>query len=251
MRSPDVGRMTPLLRKLASIAAPSQADLDAIASLPITIQTFAAEQDIVMFGQETTQCCVLLEGWVCRYHVLRGGERQIINVYIAGDLPDIQSLLLPRMDHSLSALTPTTLAFVSHDSLRELIARQPSVGNLLWRSCLVDAATSRERITSLGRRPALARIAHLFCELFLRLRAVGLAEGLTFSLPIRQSDISDMLGLTSVHVSRTMQEIKRRSLASLYRRTLTIHDWNGLLRTGEFDPTYLHLDRNALRLPPG
>ncbi len=242
MPAAEPTRIAPLLRRLTSIATLTQEERAILAALPMTVQTFAPSQDIVRFGAHPTQSCLVLDGWACRYYVLRGGERQIVNAYIAGDLPDLQGLHLRRMDHSLGALTQTTVALIPHDSIRDMTVRFPGIAAALWSYSLIDAANLRERITSLGRRPALSRIAHLFCEFYLRLRAVGLADDLSYALPVRQSDLSDMLGLTSVHLSRTLQEMRRRNLASLTRRTLTIHDWDGLARTAEFDETYLHLE---------
>jgi CRP-like cAMP-binding protein len=138
-----------------------------------------------------------------------------------------------------------TVAFIPLENLRELAADFPSIGALLWRSTLVEAAISREWETNLGRRPAFERMAHLFCELYLRLQAVGLADDYRCQMPITQTDLADALGLTSVHVNRVLKELRAQTLITLRNSTLVIQAWDELRQAAEFNPTYLHLDKRA------
>ena len=96
---------------------------------------------------------------------------------------------------------------------------------------------------SLGRRSAIARLAHLFCELHVRLDLVGLAEGLEYDLSLTQAEISECLGLTSVHVNRTLKELREGGLAEFRAGRVTILDLAGLRRVAEFDPAYLYLEK--------
>ncbi|MCJ2069194.1 Crp/Fnr family transcriptional regulator [Methylobacterium sp. J-030] len=217
-----------------------EAERNALATLPLIRHTFAPHQDIVQQGERPGQCCLIVEGWACRYRTLQQGERQILSFHIPGDLPDIQSLHLPVTDHSLAAITPLTAGFLSHAQIHDLIAEHPRLGSALWKDTLIDAAIYREWIVGMGRKEALPRMAHLLCEVFLRMQAVGLTTQHSCSLPITQTDMSDALGLTSVHVNRVLQDLRRQELIALEHRTLTILDWSRLEAVAEFDPTYLH-----------
>src|SRR3954470_19626650 len=117
-----------LIRRLEVDTAPlSEQERDALASRPVPIREVAAHQDIVREGEQPNQCCVVIEGFQCRYKMLRDGERQIMSLHVPGDIPDLQSLFLATMDHSLGTMTPGRVAFITHDALRELIRSQPGV----------------------------------------------------------------------------------------------------------------------------
>jgi CRP-like cAMP-binding protein len=237
--------MTMLIRKLKSIAPLLDTDRRAIESLPVRIHNLDARQDIVRDGDKPSHCCLIIDGWACRYKLLSQGKRQILSFHIPGDIPDLQSLHVPTMDHSLGTLTKATVAFIPHDSLRELTVRHPGIAAIFWRDTLIDAGIFREWLVSMGRRSAFEHVAHLFCELYLKLQAVGLAGNYRCPLPVTQADLADALGLTTVHVNRVIQEMRGKTLLTLRNRTLAIEAWDELLRISEFDPTYLHLERRA------
>lgn len=232
--------MEMLARKFDISARLTDAERSAILDMPCTVRNLPARHDIVRFGEEPTQCCLVLQGWVSRYAALSEGGRQILSFYVAGDMPDLQSLHLRRMDHHLATLTSCTIAFIAHDELRRVFARHPSLIGVMWRDTLIDAAHYRERITSLGRRQALGRVAHLFCELYLRQRAMGLTSGFSYPMAPKQSELADALGLTSVHLNRVLRTLRTRGLVTLNGGILTIEDWDELVTVAEFDPTFLH-----------
>jgi CRP-like cAMP-binding protein len=211
----------------------------------VKIRILNASQDIVREGDKPSQCCLILDGWTCRYKIVGEGKRQILSFHIPGDIPDLQSLHIPTMDHSLATVTKATVAFIPHESVRELAARFPGIAAIFWRDALIDAAIFREWMVGMGRRSAFEQVAHLFCELYLKLQAVGLAEGFCCPMPITQLDLADALGLTSVHVNRVLKEMRGESLIRLRSRTLVIEAWDELQRVSEFDPTYLHLEKRA------
>jgi CRP-like cAMP-binding protein len=242
--------MEMLARKLDSIARIADADREALLALPHTVRNLPARHDIVRFGDRPNQSCLVLQGWVYRYSALAEGGRQILSFYIAGDLPDLQSLHLHRMDHNLATLTSCVVALVAHDDLRAVLLKNPGLAATLWRDSLIDAAHYRERITSLGRRQALGRVAHMFCELYLRQKAVGLTRGLSCPLAPKQSELADSLGLTSVHLNRVLRTLRGRGLVTLGGGILTIENWDALAEVAEFDPTFLHLANNAAPAHP-
>jgi CRP-like cAMP-binding protein len=98
-------------------------------------------------------------------------------------------------------------------------------------------------MSSIGRREAPGRIAHLFCEIHRKSAAVGLAEANSCPFPITQEEMADALGLSTVHVNRTLQDLRAAGLIALSRGVLTLLDQRAVEGLAEFDPTYLHLDR--------
>jgi CRP-like cAMP-binding protein len=234
-----------LIRKLHSLSPLAEDDKQRILDLPLSVREVGPDQDIVREGDSPSECCLLIEGFTCRYKLTEEGKRQIFSFHTPGDIPDLQTLQLKAMDHSVKTLTPCKVAFIPHEGITELGRRCPRVADVLWRDTLVDAAIFREWLLGIGRRSAYTRIAHLLCEIFLRLRAVDLADDDECDFPITQTEIADALGLSTVHVNRSVQELRAAGLIDLRRGTLTILDWDGLKRAGEFDPAYLHLDRKA------
>jgi CRP-like cAMP-binding protein len=231
-----------LIRKLGSISPLTEDETRHILDLPLSVKEVGSDQDIVREGDRPSECCLVIEGFTCRYKLTEEGKRQIFSFHTPGDIPDLQSLHLKVMDHSLKTLTACKVAFIPHESITELGRRCPRVADVLWRDTLVDSAIFREWMLGIGRRSAYTRIAHLLCEVFLRMRAVGLANGYECDFPITQTEIADALGLSTVHVNRSVQEMRAAGLIEMRRGTLTICDWDGLKKAGEFDAAYLHID---------
>ncbi len=230
-----------LIRKLESIASLMPDEKAALLRLPLRLKTVATHQDIIRAGDTPSESCLIVNGFACRYILTAEGKRQILSFHISGDIPDLQSLHIDVMDHSLATLVPSSLAFIQHDDLRSLMRSHPRLGDLLWRDTLIDAAVFRQWMVGLGRRSAHGRIAHLLCELLVRLRSVALVEDHAFTLPVTQAELGDAFGLSTVHVNRVLQDLRRVGLISLHGGSLKVLDWEGLKNAGEFDPTYLHL----------
>jgi CRP-like cAMP-binding protein len=237
--------LNPLLRKLESVASLSADEKAAILELPVTVRQMRADHDIVRERDRPTQSCLVLDGWLCRYKILESGARQIFSFHIAGDIPDLQSLHLRTMDHNLGTLAQSTVAFIQHESVKNLARDFPNICKILWRDTLIDAAIFREWMVGMGRRDAPSRIAHVFCELFIKLQAVGLTKDHSCHFPITQSVIGDALGLSTVHVNRSLMELRGKGLIKLEKQVLTILKWDELRQEGGFDPLYLHLDGMA------
>lgn len=168
-----------------------------------------------------------------------------MSFHFPGDIPDLEILHFPVLDYNLGVLTSSKVAFIPHESLRALSLRFPRLGVALWRDTLVDAATSREWMTSLGRRSGYGRAAHLFCEVYTKLHALGLADQHRCMLPFTQTDLGDALGLSTVHMNRVLQELRGQGLISLKGRMLVIENFMALSKAAEFDPAYLRLERQA------
>jgi CRP-like cAMP-binding protein len=241
------GDIESLTRALDLIEPIMPADVEVLKTLPLRPAHMDAGRDLVRQGEDPSESCLLVEGFVCRYKTLSHGQRQILSFHFAGDIPDLQSLYLERMDHGLMALVPSRVAYIAHDAIDTVIRSCPSVAKALWKSTLVDASIFREWLAGVGRRGAAERMAHLFCEMFVRMKLLGLAPDKSFHLPITQHDLADALGLSAVHVNRTLQELRRERLIVSRGRYFAVEDWRRLRAFADFDPLYLHL-RNPL--PP-
>jgi CRP-like cAMP-binding protein len=231
-----------LVKKLDSIGSLTDEERAALRELPLDVRMLGDGEDIVRDGDRPSKCCLVLDGFVCRYKLLQDGKRQILSFHTPGDIPDLQSLHLRTMDHSIGALAVSRVGFIAHQDLRALIGQFPDLGNLFWRDTLIDAAIFREWMVGLGRRNAHQRIAHLLCEMALRFEGVGLAQDHTFPMPVTQAELADALGLTLVHVNRVLRDLRLMELVRMESRTVSVLNWDRLVALGEFDPTYLHQD---------
>ncbi|HVM22496.1 MAG TPA: Crp/Fnr family transcriptional regulator [Sphingomicrobium sp.] len=234
------------LKKLRRRTEISSEEERAIRSAVAETRRFPADQLLVRGGEDLTTSLLLLEGWLARSKDLAGGDRQISELHVPGDFADLHGFTLKRLDHDVLTLSECVIAVVPHERLKAVTEQFPRLARIYWFSTNVDAAINRELVLSLGRRSAIARMAHLFCELHLRLDSVGHARKDGFEFPLTQRELSECLGLTVVHANRTLQELRRRGLVELENRQLTILDRRGLEGIAEFDPSYLYLDRVPL-----
>jgi len=168
--------------------------------------------------------------------------RQISAFLVPGDLCDLRMFILKEMDHSISAITPLKVTEISSDTFLELTDSYPDISRALWWNSLVEEAIAREWITNVGQREATERLAHLFCELYLRLRGVGLTNDHSFEMPATQHQVGDATGMTTVHVNRTLREMREAGLIVWKGKHVTIPDLEALKKAGLFNPNYLHFE---------
>jgi CRP-like cAMP-binding protein len=233
----------PLIRKLerfTRLSADDQRVLEHATSEHI--RQFGPREDLLCEGDKPSGVTVILSGWACRYKQLEDGRSAILAFLLPGDLCDSNIFTLGEMDHSVGALTPVTAAAISRPLFQDLMLNHPPISQALWWEALVGAAIQREWTLNLSQRTAYERLSHLLCELFLRLRAVGLTRGPSCDLPVTQAKLAEATGLTLVHLNRTLQELRAANLVVLKSRTLTIPDLEALLAAALFNPNYLHLD---------
>ena len=233
----------PLLQALELRDTLTAEEREAVLNATSREMDFQVGQDIVKEGARPKASSLVVSGLAARYKVLAGGGRQFTALHVPGDFVDLQSLLLKKMDHAVVALTPMRVARVAHATLRQVTDDFPHLARLLWLTTLVDGAIHREWILSMGRRQAPARLAHLVCELFMRLQAVGKVDGMSFALPLTQAQMGDVLGVSSVHMNRTLQELRRDGMIKWQGPIVTIKDWQRLKSFAEFDAAYLSLEK--------
>lgn len=236
----DTSKFQPLINKLQRLAQLDSADIDAINALPYRLRSERANAYLVREGARIEECCLLLEGYACRHKAASHGRRQIVSFHIAGDILDVQHLLLPRADHNVQTITDAEIACIPMAALRQLSRERSRVGEALWRDSLIDASIFREWVLNVGRRDAKSRIAHMLCEFAARREAAGLGSPERFELPMTQEQIADATGLTSVHVNRMLGELAVDGVIARDRREIRIVDWERMKQAADFRAEYLH-----------
>jgi CRP-like cAMP-binding protein len=203
-----------LVRKLETLGPLTSAAKAAIANLRLTIRQFGPRDVLVREDDQPSSIFLMIAGCVFRSTVLEGGQRQIMALQIAGDMLNLQNLFLAKMDHSITALAPTTVALIPHQEIRELLDAHPLVAMRLWHETFIGGAISRKWLTGIGRRPAYARLAHLICEFIARMKVAGLSDGETVNFPLTQTELGDALGLSTVHINRTVKKLHQHGLVT-------------------------------------
>jgi CRP-like cAMP-binding protein len=234
--------LQPFLDRLTSRSQLTDREREAILHLPTHAAQVQANRDFVRLDQSVDHACVIVEGVVGRFDQTANGARQITALHIAGDAPDLHSVVQPKASSALQALTTATILRVPHTALRALAARYPAVAEAFWRDCMVDSAILSQWVVNVGRRDAKTRVAHLLCEMAKRHKAEPKGGETVFHFPLTQNHIADATGLTPVHVNRTLKVLREEGLVVVCSRTVRILDWDALAKLGEFDSDYLQAD---------
>src|SRR5262245_13085535 len=227
--------------KLERFCTLTPAERDLLQKAVVRTRVVEANQEIVSAGERSLECNLIVEGFACDYLILPDGLRQIISLRVPGDFCGLDSVLMRTLDRHVAAIGGTKVAVIPHHTLLDLAEKHPRILFALWQDTLLDAAINREWIANVGRRSAKARIAHLLCELYWRLRAAGLAQGGFFELPLTQTDVGDATGLSVVHVNRTLQKLRAEGLITWVGARVAVHDQKQLEEAGEFRADYLNL----------
>lgn len=223
-------------------------DAQAIASLITRVELIRSRTDIVRQGERTEWSILLLDGYACRYKVGSHGQRQIISFHFPGEILEVYASVRATADHGLAALTRCRIAKIRHSAIPDLFAERPAIARAFWADALADAAIALEWVMTIGRRDGPARVAHLFCELATRMKAIGRYHDGRFEFPVTQVDLADATGMTPIHMNRILHRLRADGILSLNRHSVTIHDWTRLSSIGDFDPSYLGIDINPRRI---
>ena len=237
--------LAPLIRNLELRAVLSAKGRAAILALPNTVRSVEAGTYTIREADPADVCGILLSGFAYRQKLAADGSRLILSLQIPGEALDLQNLFLDVSDHSVQMLTRGEIAVVPRAAMQELCRSHADVSHAILVKILVEGSIAREWQLNVGRRNARARAAHLLCELAVRLEAEGLAEEYGYELPMTQEQLGDALGLTSVHVNRTMKSLENDGLIARSRRTISFPDWRRMRHESGFNQRYLHLDRQV------
>ena len=239
--------LSALVERWSNYARLSDSDRHAILALPHRCEEVRRDQYLVRDGERPERCCLLLEGFAFRHKVTRDGARQIISIHLPGELVDLQNCLLGTADHNVQTLTSALVASIPQAALQDLIDRHPAAARAMWIDTLIDSSIFREWVVNVGRRDSQTRVAHLLCELLLRMEAAGLAADHGYHFPLTQAQLADATGLTPVHVNRVLKLLREKGLIAVEARSLRVLDVQALKAVGDFSEVYLHHQAQAPR----
>jgi CRP-like cAMP-binding protein len=248
METSQNAALSAFLRRLLIRSALTLDEQQAILSLTGERETVPGREDIVSPGDTVESACLVAKGLVARYDQMLDGERQVTSYYIAGDMCDLHSVVVPKASWSITAVSQASVIRIPHRQLRNLCAEHPAIALAFWRDGTVDASIFAKWVGNLGRKKAKARIAHIMCEMGMRMEAARLGTRTSFDLNATQEQLSDASGLTPVHVNRTVQDIRGDGLLTFSKGHVEVKDWGTLVSVAEFDPAYLMLASRPHRL---
>jgi CRP-like cAMP-binding protein len=232
--------LMPLVDKLIRHTPLSSEDCTALNALPYRLATFKAGSYLTQSGSETQHCCVILSGFAFGSRVTGTGNRQIVSIYMQGDLANYATSVMPLADYSTRTLGHADVAYIPHHALLTLAAEQPAIGRALWRDSSIETSIAREWMVNLGRRDARQRVSHFICEMAYRQREAGLTDGNHILWPMTQEQVADVVGLTDVHVNRTLKGLREENPISTGKKKLFIMKSDDLQNAGDFRSSYLH-----------
>lgn len=230
----------PFIDKLCGLAGLTSADIAALQAASGQPRRVGRKVDLIREGDHPGPVFVLLEGWACRYKILPNGSRQVTAFLMPGDLCDLHVGVFAQMDHSIQTITPASVATIPGGAMRVIMEMHPNIARAMYVAQLIDEATLRAWIVSMGRRTSIERVAHLMCELYLRARNIGLGGQSGVELPLSQVILADALGMTPVHINRVLRKLREGGAMTLQRGNVTVLDPVLLVRIAGFDENYLH-----------
>lgn len=218
--------------KLSHLSPLSESDFAAVDTLVWESKSYSRQQDI--WGAPATMA-VVAEGWCYRYRLLEDGRRMVFNYWLPGDLINLAPLS-PGLHFRTATVGTAELVHFSATDFSEMCNATPELVTAFAASERLDGLLLANQVLRLGRLSAPERVAHLFLELWDRLRLVGLADSDRFALPITYGMLADTVGLSNVHVSRTMALLRENRMVGTDRRTIILNDPESLADLVEYDP---------------
>lgn len=183
-------------------------------------------------GSANPAIYVLHEGWVTSGVVVAGGARQIVKIHMPGDMMGMPSFAGLTACETLQACTAVEASVVPFDAMARIFREEPALAAFLFLITQEERAALMDRLASVGRTGAINRVATLILELHKRLLAHRPDTGDEFEAPLTQEEIADVLGLTGVHVNRTLRALRARGIAEWRHGRLRILDRDALRGLG-------------------
>lgn len=238
------GEELPLLKKLSIFMKLNKEERDWLVSAGKDPFPVSPGEEIIHASTTDRSVYLLRSGWACRFKLLPDGRRQILNIVLPGDFIGLRAGLFGMTDHSVFTLTDCQVATVPAQSVAELFGTLPRLAMAITWSTAREEAMLAEHLVSLGRRNAYERTAHLLMELWKRLQVIDQADGKSFDFPITQELLGDLLGLSVVHVNRTLRALRKDGLIDYEAGSVRILKPQAVLNTSAFDSA--HIDKNEV-----
>lgn len=242
MHGSTTNMLAGMVDKLASHAIVSDEDRTALLALPHISRTFEAGRYIVREGDVTDSCALLVSGFAYRHKTTGNGGRQIVGILFPGELLNLQQLHIDVADHNIQTLTSCVVATIPHKALRAVIRDRAAIGDAIITRVLIEGSIMREWLLNLGQRDARARVAHFLCEFVVRLDQGDIGSGRSYHLPMTQEKLGDALGLTAVHINRTLKLLEKEGFIVRDKDCYTFPEWDRLRDISGFTNRYLHND---------
>lgn len=240
MHDTNTNMLAGMVDKLTANVIGSDEDRAALLTLPHASRSFEAGSYLVREGDVTQTCAVLVTGFAYRHKTSSDGGRQIVGIVFPGELLNLQQLHINVADHNIQTLTKCVVATIPHDALRAIIRDHPSVSDAIVTSVLIDGSIMREWLLNIGQRDARTRVSHFLCEFVTRLERRGMAFGRTYDLPMTQEQLGDALGLTAVHINRTLKVLETDGVIARNKYGFSFPKWDDLRNIADFNSRYLH-----------
>jgi CRP/FNR family transcriptional regulator len=198
-------------------------DLNILRTMLPKERLFARGESILVAGEPHEYLYRIRTGWAARVRQIEDGRRQLITIFLPGDLCAVKCLLMNRQPDAIECLTPVTAHFTDQAEMRAMARLDPDVALRLMFQLAEDERRLHSWVTVLGRGDADEAMATFMLDLRARLRMVGLANGATFKLPMLQQQIGEHLGLTVVHVNRVLRRFRENGVLTLAKGVVTVH----------------------------
>jgi CRP-like cAMP-binding protein len=199
-------------------------------------------------GDAARDLFIVRKGWLYSSALLGNGSRQIMRLHFAGDVLGMSGIAFGTAADSIVAVTDASLCQFDKDKLSLLFVQHPRLAALIFTLTVAERVSMADRLASIGRTSARARVASLLCEIVARLRVMEGAELDRVHLPLTQEDIGDATGLTAVHVNRMMRGLVDDRLIERDGNRVRILDEARLTEEAGFINRFARIDTSWL--PP-
>lgn len=240
----------PVVTRLSRHTQFGRSELEALRALPGRLVQTELRSDFVRLGEQTDEASFVVDGLIGRFDQTRKGDRQVVGIYLQGDIPDLHSVVIPPASSALHAFTVSTLIRIPHAALKQAAAQHAGIAQALWRESALDVAKVSKWVLSVGRKDAVSRMAHLICEVACRSTGSATPGDADFGFPVTQMDLGDMLGLSPAQINRTVKSLRLANLVSVDHGRVRILDWKKLSLIADFDARYLSLALAPMTAPP-
>ena len=198
--------------------------------------------------QPLSHSALLLDGILARdVRNEFSGARQLVAIQVPGDFVDLHSLPLGSLDHDVVAMSDAQVALFRYEDLKEIMSRDEDHAQALWSLTMIVASINRHWTFRMGTMRALACMANFLCEMHLRLTLCNRQKDGQFVLPWTQVELGQICGISSVHVSRVLKDLREAGLATVRAGEATMHDRENAANIGNFDPKCRFLPRDGNR----
>jgi CRP-like cAMP-binding protein len=223
---------TALAKKVRAHVVLGSRELEALSLLCQTRETIA--RGALLDHERHGASAFLVEhGWAMRFSMLPGGRRQIFGFVLPGDTVGLSALILGHPSERVAAVTPLTIARLRLDALEAVMRDHPVLCRAVVWSSAQEYTFMCDRLTSL-RRVAIERVARGLLELTMRWNVVR-EDASSPALPLTQPMIGDALGLSTVHVNRTLQRLRSSGLISTQGGPILVEDPIRLARVANIE----------------